>query len=252
MGRSADVTHVAGRDGEESIWQPEWSPAGDLVFASDRSGWWNLERVRDGERSVLHAAEAEFGYPAWVFGARSFDFLDDGRMFVTSERGGRTRFGLLDPATGRAGGSRSSLRRLWQHAVGRSGRLVRGLRRRLRHDSERGRSARRRDRLDGDRCARARRCRWTVRHFSVPRAIEFPTENDLTAHALYYPPVNPAHDAPEDDAASVARDEPRRPDEPTRLRSSISRFSSGRVGASPSSTSTTADRRVTAVHTASA
>ena len=28
-------------------------------------------------------------------------------------------------------------------------------------------------------------------HFSVPRAIEFPTENDLTAHALFYPPVKP-------------------------------------------------------------
>ena len=44
------VEHVAGKDGVESIWQPEWSPAGDLVFASDRSGWWNLERIRDGER----------------------------------------------------------------------------------------------------------------------------------------------------------------------------------------------------------
>ena len=24
--------HVAGRDGEEAIWQPEWSPAGELVL----------------------------------------------------------------------------------------------------------------------------------------------------------------------------------------------------------------------------
>jgi len=67
-------------DGEESIWQPEWSPTGDLVFASDRSGWWNLERVRNGERRVLHQAEAEFGYPAWAFGMRSFAFVDGGRI----------------------------------------------------------------------------------------------------------------------------------------------------------------------------
>ena len=33
-----DLEHVAGADGSESIWQPEWSPTGDLVFASDRSG----------------------------------------------------------------------------------------------------------------------------------------------------------------------------------------------------------------------
>ncbi len=50
-------------------------------------------------------------------------------------------------------------------------------------------------------------------HFSVPRAIEFPTENGLTAHALFYPPVSPAHDAPGGRAASVDRDEPRRTDE---------------------------------------
>src|SRR5262249_5134408 len=50
---------VAGREAEESIWDPEWSPAGDLAFASDRSGWWNLERIIDGDRQVLHAAEAE-------------------------------------------------------------------------------------------------------------------------------------------------------------------------------------------------
>jgi hypothetical protein len=29
---------------DESIVQPEWSPAGELHFASDRSGWWNLYR----------------------------------------------------------------------------------------------------------------------------------------------------------------------------------------------------------------
>ncbi len=46
-GELSGVAHVAGGDGEESIWQPEWSPSGDLVFASDRSGWWNLERFRE-------------------------------------------------------------------------------------------------------------------------------------------------------------------------------------------------------------
>ena len=47
----------------ESIWQPEWSPTGDLVFASDRSGWWNLERIRDGERSALYPTEARVRLP---------------------------------------------------------------------------------------------------------------------------------------------------------------------------------------------
>jgi dipeptidyl aminopeptidase/acylaminoacyl peptidase len=34
-------------------------------------------------------------------------------------------------------------------------------------------------------------------YISAPQAIEFPTENDLTAHALYYPPTNQDFTAPE-------------------------------------------------------
>ena len=99
-GAVTNSEHVAGVDGEESIWQPEWSPSGDLVFASDRSGWWNLERIRDGRRAPLHAVAAEFGYPAWVFGARSFAFLGDGRIVCGYENGGFTRFGVLEPESG--------------------------------------------------------------------------------------------------------------------------------------------------------
>ena len=37
----------------ESIFQPEWSPLGILYFVSDRSGWWNLYRVRNGHIEAL-------------------------------------------------------------------------------------------------------------------------------------------------------------------------------------------------------
>src|SRR5260370_34434175 len=33
-------------------------------------------------------------------------------------------------------------------------------------------------------------------YFSVPKPIEFPTENGLTAHASYYPPRNQDYEAP--------------------------------------------------------
>ena len=33
---------------EESIFQPQWSPEGHLFFISDRSGWWNLYRLKEG------------------------------------------------------------------------------------------------------------------------------------------------------------------------------------------------------------
>ena len=53
---------------DESIFQPEWSPDGALYFVSDRTGWWNLYRWRDGQTEPLCPLEAEFGQPQWVFG----------------------------------------------------------------------------------------------------------------------------------------------------------------------------------------
>lgn len=89
---------VAGRCGDESIWQPGWSPAGELHFASDRSGWWNLYRERDGRQEALHPAEAEFGWPHWVFGGSSYAFLDDGRIACIYSREGVQRVALLEHA----------------------------------------------------------------------------------------------------------------------------------------------------------
>ena len=72
---------VAGPAATESIFQPEWSPDGVLHFVSDRTGWWNLYRVVDGERARRCCPmEAEFGWPQWVFGVSTYAFLDDGRI----------------------------------------------------------------------------------------------------------------------------------------------------------------------------
>jgi dipeptidyl aminopeptidase/acylaminoacyl peptidase len=195
-GSASGATTIAGKDGEESIWQPTWGPDGFLVFASDRSGWWNLERWDGSERTVLHAAEAEFGYPQWVFGERSFGFLSDGRIVCLYDRDGRTHVGVLDPVSGElmdvdlpydalswgptlstegsvavftAGSATQPDRVLWLDFATRA---VEELRVSEEVDVDPG-------------------C------LSEPRAIEFPTEGGLTAHALHYPPRNPAYAAPE-------------------------------------------------------
>jgi len=192
---SAPVT-IAGRDGEESIWQPTWAPDGSIVFASDRSGWWNLERWDGQERVTLHPAEAEFGYPRWVFGERSFGFLSDGRIVCAYDRDGRTRFAVLDAVTGElldldlpydalawgptiatdgsvavfaAGSAVEPDRVVWLDF---STRGVEELR--TSQDVELDRS-----------------------FLSEPAAIEFPTEGGLTAHALHYPPRNPGFEGPD-------------------------------------------------------
>ena len=190
------VRHVAGVAAEESIWQPAWSPDGDLVFGSDRSGWWNLERIRDGERSVLHAAEAEFGYPRWVCGERSFAFLSDGRIACCYDDAGRTRFAILDAESGELLDldlPHDALR--WGPGVVAEGSTIVTI-------AGSATIANQVVWLDlGARSVEVLRESVSVPvdepFLSVPRAIEFPTEGGLTAHALFYPPVNPGFEAPD-------------------------------------------------------
>ena len=64
-GTIGNARRVAGGP-DESVFEPEWSPNGDLVFVSDRvSGWWNLYRERDGAVEAVAEMEAEFGRPQW-------------------------------------------------------------------------------------------------------------------------------------------------------------------------------------------
>jgi dipeptidyl aminopeptidase/acylaminoacyl peptidase len=164
-----------------------WNPAGDLHFVSDRTGWWNLYRERDGQVEALHPAEVEFGWPQWVFGMSAYGFLGDGRIACLWERDGVQHVALLDPG---------------------SGELI---------DLDVPHSAMRPNLdVEGDRVAfvgggpstpdqvvlldvTARsmdvlRSSSSVNideeHFSIPRQIEFPTEGGVTAFAHFYPPRN--------------------------------------------------------------
>jgi dipeptidyl aminopeptidase/acylaminoacyl peptidase len=92
----------------ESIFQPEWSPAGDLFFVSDRTGWWNLYTVSD--RNILqashHAADpriepiwpmsAEFGKPQWTFSQKTYAFVTANRLAATYIEDGRWKLALID------------------------------------------------------------------------------------------------------------------------------------------------------------
>ncbi|MFJ8601777.1 prolyl oligopeptidase family serine peptidase [Streptomyces shenzhenensis] len=79
----------------ESVAQADWAADGSLLYASDRSGWWNL--YRDG--TPLCPREEEFGGPLWKLGYRWFAPLDSGLIAVVHGRGAKA-LGTLDPATG--------------------------------------------------------------------------------------------------------------------------------------------------------
>ncbi len=186
---------VAGRDGEESVWQPAWSPSGELYWASDRGGWWNLERERGGERQVVKEMEAEFGWPQWLFSESSYAFLSDGRIVCHYSLGSEQHTALLDPETGELldldiPHSAVDWPRL--SAEGRQVAFAAG-----------GPSIA--DQvvvLDLD-----TRSMDVLRHsevadldpswYSVPEEIEFPTEGGVTAFAHLYRPCNPGSSGPE-------------------------------------------------------
>ena len=106
-GSLSGVETVAGGP-DESVFQPTWSPDGDLYAVSDRSGWWNLYRVAGGsadgdvaERlAPVREEHAEYGVPQWVFGLSTYAFLADGRIAAVRRDGDTQDLGLLDPETG--------------------------------------------------------------------------------------------------------------------------------------------------------
>ena len=195
-GTVTGIERVAGEDGVESIWQPEWSPSGDLVFASDRSGWWNLERIQDGERSALHPAEAEFGYPAWAFGTSSFACLDDGRVVCFYDSGGFTHFAVLDPDSGVLEELDVGLDSLWGSpyvcAEGATAVVAAG-------SATVPNQVARIDVTSGavETLRLSLESRVPTEYLSTPRAIEFPTERGLTAHAFFYAPTSPEFESPD-------------------------------------------------------
>ncbi len=86
-GTLAGTRRIAGGDGV-SVFQPVWAPDGTLVFAADPNGWWNLHRWDGAGVSVVHAMDAEFGLPQWVFGMRTTDIGSSVRVVTAYTRDG--------------------------------------------------------------------------------------------------------------------------------------------------------------------
>ncbi|MFJ9407963.1 S9 family peptidase [Streptomyces sp. NPDC101393] len=91
----------------ESVAQIEWAADGALLFVSDLSGWWEVQRIDPGaaadgvvaSRGLCPARQEEFGGPLWNVGQRWFLPLDNGTLAVIHGRGVNT-LGILDPVSG--------------------------------------------------------------------------------------------------------------------------------------------------------
>lgn len=171
--------------------QPRFSPDGTLYYISDESDWWNLYRT-DEKGSIL-PMDAEFGGPHWVFGMHSYDFLDADRLVCAYATDNISHLVVVNLAEGTS----QNIDTGYENIGGIS--------------------------LDGDRLVTvtasatafpfvlgidlASTTATVVKssasldvdpdYLSVPETISFPTANDETAHAFYYPPTNKDFEGPE-------------------------------------------------------
>ena len=180
---------------EESVFQPEWSPGGDVCFVSDRTGWWNLYREVDGAVLPLHPMAAEFGGPQWVFGLSRYAFIDDSRLVCAYTSNGVDRLAIV----GIDGDDfeewpvpYSSIEAVASDGEGRvaliAGSPARAPELVMAANGEKQFEVVRRSLAIDIEAA----CRSTPDHF------EFPTTGARNSFAFFYPPTNAAHKAPED------------------------------------------------------
>ena len=190
-GRLGHQTLLAG-GGDESVYQPGWSPDGTPYFVSDRTGWWNLYRFRSGRAENVHPMAAEFGRPQWQLGTSTWAFADESRLLSAYLDDGRWHLASIDVRSGalvpidvdvEPG---DSIVATGTHAV-----FI-------------GSSSRAPDAVVQVTLATA--AVETIRqastltidpgYLSMPEALQFPTDNGLTARAFYYAPSNRDFTAP--------------------------------------------------------
>ncbi len=186
---------AAGAD-DESIFQPQWSPGGELYFISDRSGWWNLYREREGTIEPLAPMEADFGLPQWIFGRSTYAFESEQSIICSYTVLGEQRLARLDlgsQAPGQLNPIDTPYTDIDEVRAGPGYVVFKG-----------GSPAEPTSivRLDlatskTEVLRKAFEPREDLRrYFSIPETIEFPTTNNLTAHAFFYAPKNPDFDPP--------------------------------------------------------
>jgi dipeptidyl aminopeptidase/acylaminoacyl peptidase len=179
----------------ESVLQPEWSPDGELYFISDRSDWWNLYRARgEGDEPICPRA-AEFGAPQWVFGMRFYAFTGPNEIVCLYSEPGGTKLGRIDLNAG-------AMRQVELLYSGLSNVQTNGdkvavfaasstlAERVLTIDLESGAQ---------EVVKVSNPAHLDSGNMSIPKAIEFPTEGGLTAHAFFYPPKNQGFEGPPDE-----------------------------------------------------
>ncbi len=179
---------IAGSE-NESVFQPQWSPGGELFFVSDRNNWWNIYRWTGAEAEAIYELDAEFATPQWVFGMSTYGFLSATEIFCCYSQQGVWQPGVINIAKkelqtidstlrdisgvfcqsdpqGRAwflGANATQSTQLWRYQAGQ--------------------------------CSPIQNQGFELdkRYLSQAEAVSFPTRDGELAHGFFYAPANAEH-----------------------------------------------------------
>lgn len=177
----------------EALFQPEWSPGGELFFVSDRSGWWNLYRWADGAVRPVCPLPLELGLPQWLFNMRTYGFLSPTRILAVGQVDGIAKLMTLDAAAGTAetmvapfvemhGLVAGETRALFVGGGLRDTPVIAAL------DPSAG---------TVQTLRRSSGARIDPGHVSLPQAVSYESAGGRVAHAFYYAPQNSAFSPPD-------------------------------------------------------
>ncbi len=182
-----------------SVFQPAFSPSGELFFVADPNGWWNLYACAPpgvpgagpGAVRAVHVGPRELGRPQWAFGMRCYGFYEE-RILATFCEAGTWRLSWIDPASGSMEAIDTAFGEIDAFAFGDSDIYVLG------GGPDRAVSLARLD-LDTSEL-QIFRVSSTVtlepEWLSVAEPITFPTSEGDEAHGYFYAPRNPQWAAP--------------------------------------------------------
>jgi len=179
----------------ESIFQPKWSPDGILHFVAEYTGWWNLYRWVDGKAEAIHPMEAEFGEPQWVFGMTTYAFVSANQIICTYTQNGLWFLASLNLNTKEFTPIDLPYTALGDIFAGNGFVIF------LAGSPTQPAALVRMDveTLKMETIKRVMEVTVDEGYLSQAKPISFPTTNDQTAHAIYYPPQNKDYTAPENE-----------------------------------------------------
>lgn len=170
---------------DDAVSQPLFSQDGKLYFISDKSGFGNIYCYDNERLKLICSMDADCDYPQWVFKIKTYDFFDNNQVAVIVTRNGEQTLGLIKD------GSYSAFNLPFTNFIPTL----------AIHNNKVVFVGASYDRFPALVCYDLKNKQFAIlyentsseidkKHLSMPKAIEFSTDNGQTAHGFYYAPHN--------------------------------------------------------------